>query len=170
MELPPAGRFTERSGSVCPVSTRGGPAQSSAGTRRINLPSSRQPRVRAPCSTLRPRRQDRQQPIRRHGLHARPDRRERRLTGRSAVNDETRHVVPTDGFSQANEWLGHRRRDRAGGFGLDKGERAIAGWDHQVNLETLVISEVVDLLSTALVELLFDDLRRDEPLEERPGR
>ncbi len=43
----------------------------------------------------------------------------------------------------------------------------IAGGDHQVDLESLMISEVVDLLAATLIELVFDDLRRDEPFEER---
>jgi hypothetical protein len=33
-----------------------------------------------------------------------------------------------------------------------------------------MISEVVDLLAATLIELVFDDLRRDEPFEERPEK
>ena len=38
---------------------------------------------------------------------------------------------------------------------------------HEVDLETLLISEVIDFLPAAAVDLVLDDLRRHEAFEER---
>ena len=123
----------------------------------------------AVCSTPRWR-EGREEPVNGHRFDTRPDGGECPLARSAAVHDEARHVVRPDGVSQAHERFGHRGRHRPRGFGLDEGERAIAGGDHQVDLEPLMISEVIDLLPATLIELVFDDLRRNEPLEERPEK
>ena len=101
------------------------------------------------------------------GFDPRPDGGERRVAGRAAVYDEARHVIPADGAYEAYEWLGHRGRDRPRSLGLNEGQRTIAGWHHQVDLEPLMISEVIDLFPASLIELVFDDLRGDESFEQR---
>jgi hypothetical protein len=83
------------------------------------------------------------------------------------MNEDARDVVPVGSGSQSHERLGHRGCDRAGRLCFDERERAIAGGHDQIDLEALLVPEVVDLLPTPGIQLLLDDFRGDEPLEER---
>jgi hypothetical protein len=109
---------------------------------------------------------DREQAVQSHGLHPLPYGFESDVA-RPTVNDEVCHMITPDGGLQTNERLRHRRRDRPGSFHLDENERAIAGRHHEIDLQTLLISEIVDVQPAAMIDLLFDDLRCDKPFKER---
>jgi hypothetical protein len=89
-------------------------------------------------------------------------------TGTCTTHDEAGHVVLTDGISQTDERLGHRRRDRSRSFDLYQSYGAITRGHNEVDFKTLTISEVVDLPSPAVVDPVFHDLRGDESFKERP--
>jgi len=89
--------------------------------------------------------EERQEPLQASGLDPGTQHRETsRLTVRAIHEDAVQPVVP-DGGGESIQRGRHLRYDSAGRFRLDEDQPLVTGRHHEVDLETLLVPEIVEL-------------------------
>src|SRR5262245_12128813 len=90
-----------------------------------------------------------------------------RLITSRPMDQQSIDDVPADDSAQPHQRFGHLRTNRPGGFDLHERQRSAAARNDEIHLEALLIAEIVNLLSSATIDLLLDDFGRNEALEQR---